>query len=113
NVSLIIDLAVYVEGFMCKILLTAIDKRKSTNEFNIRITNHIREKISNSTWSQYKESFSLVMGSNISNIVPNENLKSVNLLFEFRNILVHANDLSVNYYNTAKGEEDYDSSLSK
>lgn len=112
NVSILIDLTVYLEGFISKILMTAIEKRKSNeNEFSNRITKHLIEKISDSTWSKYKENFETVLGIKLSDITKDENFRSINLLFDFRNILVHANDLTINYFYNEKGKEDYDSSI--
>jgi len=111
NVSILIDLTTYIEGLLCNIILKILTKKQTDQ--NERITKHLTDTISDLTWSKYNEYFALIFGNKIFEITNDENYKAVNLLFTFRNILVHANDLKINYFYDKNRNEDYYSDIPK
>jgi len=66
NLSILIDLTTFLEGFLTKVLNVAIDKRQDENNiFSKKIIEHYREKVSELTWSKYNEYVDLVLGKKI------------------------------------------------
>lgn len=113
NLSILIDLTTFHEGILTKVLINAIEKRQDkTDIFSTKIIKNYKERIKDLTWSKYNEYVELILGKKISEITTNENYKAVNILFDFRNLIVHANDLKIHYFRNGK-KEDYYSDDSK
>lgn len=111
NLSILIDLTTFLEGFLTKVLNVVIDKRQDENNlFSKKIIEHYREKVSELTWSKYNEYTDLILGKKISQITSNETYKAINILFIFRNLIIHANDLQIHYYKIENKDDYYSDS---
>lgn len=111
NVSIIVDLATFLEGMVSQILLTVLDRKSmSIDDFYKRIINKIKLDMAEITWSNYNKYIELISGTKLSDKLDPEIIKAVNFLFKFRNKLVHANNIKINYFE-CNGKIDYSSSL--
>jgi len=111
NLSILIDLTTFIEGFLTKILNNTIDKRQDKdNLFSKKIIEHYKLKITELTWSKYNEYVELILGNKLSQITNNETYKAINILFTFRNLVVHANDLRIHYHQNGTKEDYYSDS---
>ena len=108
NLSILVDLTTFFEGFLTKILNNAIEKRQNNEDiFSKKIVNHYRDKINELTWSKYSEYVELILGKKLSEIIECEVFKTINVLFNFRNLIVHANDLRLHYYHNGIKDDYY------
>tara|TARA_R110001606_G_C15187450_1_gene630109 strand:- start:174 stop:860 length:687 start_codon:yes stop_codon:yes gene_type:complete len=60
-----------------------------------RLTDELKIEIELSEWNKQKKLFQKITNDELSNIIPNDLMKSMDALFSFRNILTHGNKLSL------------------
>lgn len=117
NYSLIVDLAGVVEGFTNHFLDIILEERTTTsyteeqldelienndkleeeNDFLIRLTDYVGEKMQKSTWIGYNELFQVIIGKKINNIIETQNWKCINSLFLYRNMIIHGKEQMIEY----------------
>lgn len=99
NSSILIDLTTFAEGIMYEIQSTVFfDRYNSSDDFQYRTFKYFDDKLNNSTWSNYMETFELILGEKLSTKIEVELWKSVSMLFNFRNSLVHGKEIRIHYY---------------
>jgi hypothetical protein len=100
NASLITDLSTFWEGIVfemqTEIFFDRFEHRK--DKFNNSLTDYFDKKLSKATWTNYIEYFDLLLGEKLSGKIENENWKAINMLFSFRNMLVHGKEIEIHYY---------------
>lgn len=99
NSSILIDLTTFSEGIIYEIQSTVFfDRYDSNDEFQFRTFKYFDDKLNNSTWSNYIETFELILGEKLSTKIESELWKSISMLFNFRNSLVHGKEIEIHYY---------------
>lgn len=100
NASLITDLSTFWEGIVfemqTEIFFDRFEHQK--NKFNNSLTDYFDKKLSKATWINYIEYFDLLLGEKLSSKTENENWKAINMLFSYRNMLVHGKEIEIHYY---------------
>lgn len=100
NSSLVVDLTTFIEGIFYEIQSTVFFARLDYNSsFQKEIFDYFDKKLNNATWDTYKEFFEIIISDKLSSNIENELFKSINILFNFRNTLVHGKEIEIHYYN--------------
>lgn len=100
NASLINDMATFWEGIVFEMQTEIFFERFAQREdgFQKSLNDYFDNKLSNATWSNYLEYFDLLLGEKLVGKMSNENWKSINAMFSFRNMLVHGKEIEIHYY---------------
>ena len=104
NISIIASCCAVIEGFLFTIikdylfLNISMDKTKKSPE---EVSNIMEEKIAqleSATFDKYKNLFSEITGIKISEMVNPITFAAINIMFQFRNKLLHGNEIEVHYH---------------
>lgn len=105
NASLINDMATFWEGIVfemqSEIFYTRFDKNKG--KFQKSLSNYFDSKLGNATWINYLEYFDLLLGEKLVARIECENWKTVNIMFSYRNMLVHGKEIEMHYFKDEGG----------
>lgn len=114
NVSIIVDLTTYLEALVNKILSSILKQKINTDEkFQNQLYSYLQEKLNDATWSNYSEYFELICNLKLTEKLDSNLVKTINTLFIFRNIIVHGNDIKIDYFYNKNNILDYSSSKKK
>jgi len=100
NASLIIEMATFWEGIVFEMQSEIFFDRfgQGADGFHESLNRYFDKKLSNATWTTYIEYFDLLIGGKLANKIENENWKAIQVMFNFRNMLVHGKEIEVQYY---------------
>ncbi|MEM8528381.1 MAG: hypothetical protein AAGG68_27310 [Bacteroidota bacterium] len=113
NDSIIIDLTASIEGFINElfdivlsnrtdfnsgILVKDFERFSSSNSFEQRMFDFLKQKLESSTWSSYNEIFKIIFGETIKGNVDDEVWKGISMLFAYRNLMIHGKILTISYF---------------
>lgn len=98
NASLIIEMATFWEGIVFEMQTEIFFDRfgKGVDGFQNSLNRYFDNKLSNATWTAYIEYFDLLLGEKL--VERNENWKAIQVMFNFRNMLVHGKEIEIHYY---------------
>lgn len=99
NASLIIEMATFWEGIVNEMQTEIFfDRLGQKDKFHESLNEYFDEKLSKATWATYIKVFDLLLGESLTNRIENENWKAINILFNFRNMLVHGKEIQIDYF---------------
>ncbi len=99
NASLIIEMTTFWEGLVNEMQSEIFfDRLGQKDKFHESLNTYFDEKLNKATWTTYISIFDLLLGEKISSKMDNENWKAINILFSFRNMLVHGREIEINYF---------------
>lgn len=100
NASLINDMATFWEGIVFEMQTEIFFERfgQRSDKFQDSLNDYFDTKLSNATWRNYLEYFDLLLGEKLEVKIENENWKALNVMFTFRNMLVHGKEIEIHYY---------------
>jgi hypothetical protein len=96
NTSIIIDCAIYIEGFLNLFLIEYLNMNCENLEKNL--TNYFVKKIESSQFNSIQELFMLLPNFKLSEITDDKTFKGVNHLFNLRNSIVHGNEINIQFF---------------
>jgi len=90
NISILINSAIVIEGFLCELIKHHIGEYTETKNLKTRLHKELNDKLDKSSWNDLKYFYLLSIGKDLHLSTTNENWKSINILFMFRNMLTHS-----------------------
>lgn len=90
NISILINSAIVIEGFLYELIKVHIGENIEINNLETRLHQELNEKLDKSSWNDLKYYYNLSIGVDLNLTTTNENWKSINTLFLFRNMLTHS-----------------------
>jgi len=102
NSSILLDLTSFLEGITTEILLEIIWIRNFKDEANSiylnNVTRYLDTVVLKSSWRDTLNLLESITGNKVSDFVEPEVLKSINILFSFRNLLTHGLEIEIEYF---------------
>ena len=90
NISILINAAIVIEGFLYELIKQYIGEFIEINNLEARLNQELNEKLDKSSWNDLKHFYKLAIGNDLNLATSNENWKSINTLFLYRNMLTHS-----------------------
>lgn len=90
NISVIINCAIIIEGFLYELLKQPITYLPEEDTLDSRFMNEIFEKLDNSSWTEIKKHYKLIFNRILQKETSEVNWKNIQYLFQFRNMLTHS-----------------------
>lgn len=104
NTSLFINLTSLLENIITKIIIFKIGRDYLENELGKKLQKRFIVELQNEGWDKYLKKIEFLFDDKMNSLVGDEVNKSMRILFQIRNQIVHGNDTTLKFTNISDVE---------